>query len=195
MSPGEDKQDFKREALPQDIEPYRKEANSVSQDVFERRLPFPFLLYGRSKLWDPKLLAARSGGTETRMVKYEFYEGGMTFLHPVRKRQTDPNDPGVILGRSTRQDVIVPISSISSAHAVFRPPVVGTTPLLWTITDLGSSNGTWVNEEKLEAQRTVPIQDGQSIRLGGNLIAWFLYPGRLWYLLKHPDDMKKLTDL
>ena len=32
-------------------------------------------------------------------------------------------------------------------------------------------------------------------QLGGNLIAWFLYPGRLWQLLRNDKELSKLTDL
>ena len=109
MAPTPSSPGFKREALPQDIEPYRTEALKNNQAAFERTVPYPFLLYVRSKLWDKSLLMAQDqgGGMDagaTRMVKYEFYEGGYTFLHPVRKRQTNPNDPAIILGRSTNTE-------------------------------------------------------------------------------------------
>ena len=189
---------FKREALPQDIEPYRVEARKNNQATFETTVPYPFLLYVRSKLWDKSLLIAQEqGGFDsgaTRMVKYEFYQGGYTFLHPVRKRQTNPNDPGIILGRSTTNDLIVPVSSISNTHLTFLPPIPGSRPL-WSIKDDGSSNGTWLNDVQLEPLKIYPIQDNEYLRLGGNLIAWFLYPGHLWYLLTAPDELKKLTDV
>ena len=47
--------DFTRDALPHDIEAYRKEAGRVSMQEFESTRPFPFLLYARSTLWDPTL--------------------------------------------------------------------------------------------------------------------------------------------
>ncbi len=188
---------FKREALPQDLEPYRQEAQKLDQASFEASVPYPMLLYVRSQLWDKSLLMAQmSGGAggETRMVKYEFYEGGYTFVHPVRKRQTNPNDPGIILGRSTSQDIIVPVSSISNAHATFYPPVPGKDPL-WKVMDNGSSNGTWLNDVQLAPRAPHTIQDNEYLRLGGNLIAWFLYPGHVWFLLNNPEQLKKLTDV
>ncbi len=195
----QDKSPFKREALPQDIDAYSDEAARETRELFEQRRPYPFLLYSRSKLWDPKLLAeaGKKGDFDgkTRMVTYEFLQGGRAFLHPIRKRQTDPKDARVFLGRSTRQDLIVPVSSVSSAHLTFAPPTLTEAEPLWKVTDLGSSNGTWINEDKLPASAPRPIRDGDPMRLGGNLIAWFLYPGHLWFLLSSPAELKKLTDL
>ena len=48
---------------------------------------------------------------------------------------------------------------------------------------------------RMKAQQTLDLDDGLYLRLGGNLIAWFLYPGRLWKLLHDDDDLAKLTDL
>ena len=52
-----------------------------------------------------------------------------------------------------------------------------------------------MSEEQVTAQRPVELEDGCYLRLGGNLIAWFLYPGRLWQLLNKPEELGKLTDL
>jgi hypothetical protein len=192
------KAQFRREALPHDIDPYQKEAGSVSMQEFEKKRPYPFLLYARSKLWDPSLLMARKSpgapGEETQLVSYELVQGGMTFLSAIRKRQSDPKDPKILLGRAVENDVVVPVASVSSVHLTFLAPQSGPNPV-WTVTDLGSRNGTWLNEAKLGGNAPHPIRDGEYLRLGGNLIAWFLYPGRLWHLLKNPAEMKKLTDL
>ena len=47
---------FKRDALPHDIDAYRGEAESTTMAEFEKRRPYPFLLYARSNLWDPTLI-------------------------------------------------------------------------------------------------------------------------------------------
>jgi pSer/pThr/pTyr-binding forkhead associated (FHA) protein len=97
------------------------------------------------------------------MVKYEFYEGGYTFLHPVRKRQTNPNEPGILLGRSTGNDLIVPVPSISNMHLCFLPPIPGSRPL-WNVKDNGSSNGTWLNDRPVKGD--VPVKVNDRIVLG-----------------------------
>ncbi len=189
---------FSREALPHDVIAYEKEAAACTMDEFEQRRPYPFLLYARSTLWDPTLVASRmggGGGDETRLVDYNIHAGGMTFLSPIRKVQSDPQIGVILLGRGTQvNDVVVPVSSISTKHARFLPPgVSGATA--WTVVDLDSRNGTFIGEDRLEPQRPAALEDGTYLRLGGNLIAWFLYPGHLWQLLTQPDEMARLTDL
>lgn len=182
------------EALPQDVSGYEREAKSIDMAAFEQLRPYPFLLYSRSKLWDRTLLIARGGGAdETRVVDYDMASGGMTFVSPIRKIQSDPALAGITLGRSTHNDVVVPVSSVSSNHAKFFPPTSRSGR--WTITDLGSRNGTFKKETHLQKSQAEPLDDGIYLRLGGNLIAWFLYPGHLWRLLNNPTDLRKLTDL
>ncbi len=191
--------DFNREALPHDISGYEKQSHSMSMTDFERACPFPFLLYARSRLWDPTLVASRqglaSGGEETRMVNYNIATGGMTFLSPIKKIQSEPRLAGVLMGRGTiGNDMVVPVSSVSTKHARFMPPGASANNS-WNIVDLDSRNGTFLAEEQIKAQNPTLLDDGCYLRLGGNLIAWFLYPGRLWQLLRDKDELQRLTDL
>jgi hypothetical protein len=187
---------FRRDVLPLHIEPIQRDAVAKLCADFERAYPTPYLLYTRSKLWDRSLLllpadGAMGGGTQ--VVRYEMYEGGMSFLHPIRKIQTDPGYPGVVLGRAKNQDMVVPVPSISSAHVAFLPPLAAGGS--WSVTDLGSKNGTWLNEEQLVLNEPRPIRDGQYLRLGGNLIGWFFEAGRLWELLRSPAELRKYTEV
>jgi hypothetical protein len=184
---------FRRDVLPLHIEPIQKDAVAKARADFERAYPMPFLLYTRSKLWDRSLLLLPSdpGMGGTQVVRYEMYEGGMSFLHPIKKMQTDTGHPGVVLGRAKNQDMVVPVPSISSAHVAFIPQGAGA----WTVTDLGSKNGTWLNEEQLVQNEPRPLRDGQYLRLGGNLIGWYFGAGRLWELLRSPAELRKYTEV
>ena len=66
------------------------------------------------------------------------------------------------IGRLETADVVFDLSSISRMHA--RVSLVDASYL---IEDLGSSNGTFVNEERLEAAR--PLADGDYLRFGPEL--------------------------
>src|SRR5688572_2334304 len=117
---------FRKDALPHDIEAYKKEAAKLSMPQFEQQRPYPFLLYARSTLWDPTLVASRAAsagtGDETRLVDYNIGAGGMTFISPIRKVQSDARIAGILLGRSTQgNDMVVPIASVSTRHARFLP--------------------------------------------------------------------------
>src|SRR5688572_24147588 len=113
-----------REALPQDLEAYGREARSTPLETWAQRRPYPFLLYAKSALWDKTLLmaaASSGGGRETRIVRYDVMEGGMAFLSPIKKRAGDTM-PRIILGRATNCDLVVPVGSISSKHLAFTAP-------------------------------------------------------------------------
>jgi len=188
--------DLQREALPQDLGSYKEEARSIDSSEFESRRPHPFLLYARSSLWDTALISEvmQGQGGETRVVDYNLITGGMSFLAPIRKLQGTDEDKPVYLGRiPAGNDVVVPVPSVSSKHAEFFAPTQDGAP--WGIMDLGSRNGTYIQEDKLAHHLPKPINDGQYLRLGGNLIAWFLSPTRLWQVLQDEDKLAELINL
>ncbi|MBI3178123.1 MAG: FHA domain-containing protein [Deltaproteobacteria bacterium] len=186
---------LKREALPQDLEAYKREAQRVSKQAFAQQRPHPFLLYARSTLWDRTLLLARAAGAGagrgTQLVSYDIPVGGLSFLSPIRKRQSEGDPSVILLGRSTDNDVIVPVPSVSSRHATFTLDAQRNT---WTVTDLGSTNGTFFGEERMTPQKPYDLRDGSYLRLGGNLIAWFFAPGRMWEVLLDTAQLNKLID-
>ncbi len=188
-----DSSSINRETLPQDLEAYANEARGLAQEKFVKRRPYPFLVYQQSNLWDRTLLlaAAAGGGGETRVVRYDIVDGGMSFVSPIRKRIDEGTD--IFLGRLPGNDLVVPVASISGRHAAFRAPTDDSEQ--WSIIDLGSTNGTFLNDEKLASQKPTPIPDGDYLRLGGNLIAWFLSPGRFWEVSQEPNGLKELIEV
>jgi hypothetical protein len=61
---------------------------------------------------------------------------------------------GAVLGRSARAEVVLADSSVSAEHArVFR---VGRA---WVVTDLGSTNGTQVNETAVNGEMPLAVND------------------------------------
>ncbi len=72
-------------------------------------------------------------------------------------------DGETTLGRSDKSDVVVADSSVSRQHAVMR--VQGGKV---TLRDLGSNNGTMVNDEKIEGE--VELSDGDRVQLGDRLV-------------------------
>lgn len=186
--------DFSREALPQDLEAYGREARAMTQDAFAQKRPTPFLLFARTSLWDRTLLLNPGGGDgdETRVAHYDMNQGGRTFVSPIKKRVTT-NDEAIILGRIPGNDLMVPVASISSRHAAFNAPKTPNGP--WTITDLGSTNGTFLVEQRLPAHTPTALPDGEYLRLGGNLIAWFMSPKALWQAFADPAKLAQLIEL
>lgn len=70
---------------------------------------------------------------------------------------------GLVIGRSSDCAVTIADYTISKSHAVWRP---GRFPRPATLEDLGSSNGTWLNGEKLTKDVPKTIKSGDTVRFG-----------------------------
>ena len=67
--------------------------------------------------------------------------------------------PIVNVGRAEYNDVVVPDSSVSSAHAKIQ-----LREGIWVVVDLDSTNGTFVDEDRVSGE--APIAPGAVIRFG-----------------------------
>lgn len=81
--------------------------------------------------------------------------------------------PEMIVGRDPNADISVSDASISRKHA--KVTKQGTKVLL---TDLGSANGTFLNDKKVVANQTVTLQKEDMVRLGNSILK-FLPAGEL----------------
>lgn len=70
--------------------------------------------------------------------------------------------PGPItVGRTAVNDVPIPEYSISQRHCLVRIDTTGA-----SVTDAGSTNGTFVNGQRLAPQRAATLTDGMELTLG-----------------------------
>ncbi len=65
----------------------------------------------------------------------------------------------VRVGRSRDNDLVLPVAEVSRHHARLFPQGEG-----WAIEDLGSTNGTWVNSERLAPHEPHPLRPGDRVR-------------------------------
>ena len=63
------------------------------------------------------------------------------------------------LGRRADQDIMIPEATVSGTHAVFRWQSGS-----WLIEDLGSTNGTFLDRERVSTRTKVPL--GVPVRVG-----------------------------
>ncbi len=87
----------------------------------------------------------------------------------------------ITVGRAGNNDIALEISSISKFHAYFtKDPQDG----LWYLHEAGSSNGTWIDGERLAAsQGRAKLREGAAIQLGPDARARFFQPQALFELL------------
>ena len=90
----------------------------------------------------------------------------LTLRIPERKPEEQPIRVGrMSIGRSPSQDITVPDKSASRQHAeIYFDETLGSV----TLTDLGSTNGTYVNRERLTVARR--LYDGDVIRIGASTL-------------------------
>lgn len=86
----------------------------------------------------------------------------IVLLHPPGPdigRRSELTRPRYGVGRESNSDIPVPRDSVSRSHAELLQDATGT----WFVRDLGSTNGTFVNEERIETQA---LRDGDQVRFG-----------------------------
>jgi len=74
-------------------------------------------------------------------------------------------DSGATVGRAWLADQGIEDTEVSSAHLCFRQVGGGL-----SVSDLGSSNGTWVNGQPLEPRQEVRLDEGALLRIGSTLL-------------------------
>lgn len=79
--------------------------------------------------------------------------------HSASGAEFELDKPSLSVGRAEDNDIVVAEGLPSRKHAVISCSAEGV-----TLEDLGSSNGTFVNGERLEAARSVPLKAGDVIR-------------------------------
>jgi serine/threonine-protein kinase len=70
----------------------------------------------------------------------------------------------ISVGRNRDNHIVLNSSQISRYHAVIRSEAS-----VWFITDQGSTNGTYINEQRLSARVPHPLRPGDQLRLGNRL--------------------------
>ncbi|EIE20165.1 SMAD/FHA domain-containing protein [Coccomyxa subellipsoidea C-169] len=81
------------------------------------------------------------------------------------------------VGREEPADVVIPIPTVSGRHALLR--ITGTKV---QVTDLGSTNGTYLDEEELPTNRAAEVYVGSRITFGDASLAMF-------ELVERPEDV------
>jgi pSer/pThr/pTyr-binding forkhead associated (FHA) protein len=89
---------------------------------------------------------------------------------------------GVTVGRDPENDVCLPFQTVSKVHASFERSK-GT----WVVTDLGSTNGTFLNGDRIAPGNPVAVLDGMRIAFGGPevQVRFYLPEGFYGFLMLH----------
>lgn len=101
-------------------------------------------------------------------------------VRPLKKRAESLFKDTILVGRTDSCDVVVRDASISKLHARIRIRDNGAT---YIVTDAGSSNGTFVDKQRLAPEEEMQLPDAGILMLGSRVFH-VLSPERLWRLLE-----------
>lgn len=94
-------------------------------------------------------------------------------IHVCVLQKRDPNKFAsmITVGRAANNDVRINLPSVSKFHCYFTHIPKDK---IWFITDANSSNGTWVDGERLKAERgRAKLSNGTAIRIGPDVVVRF----------------------
>jgi predicted component of type VI protein secretion system len=127
--------------------------------------------------------AARFGQQD--LIVAEPYEKGRDYrsqppLHPASVFDLMTRAPGapIPVGRDARAVVQLDHAAVSRLHLV-----IAFAPQGWKVMDR-SSNGTWLDEERMPQQQAVPLAYGTCIRLGRAMVVRVFTPEQFWELAR-----------
>lgn len=96
-------------------------------------------------------------------------------LEWLKKSERNPFAALITVGRARNNDVVIEHPTVSKLHVIFTKVGPG-----WQVSDEGSSNGTFLNGVKLTAREKRSVAEGDSLRLGPDIVARFFEPSGLW---------------
>jgi pSer/pThr/pTyr-binding forkhead associated (FHA) protein len=77
-----------------------------------------------------------------------------------RTVDVDGDRPELNLGRQAGADIELPFNTVSARHARVRQEGSG-----WSVADVGSANGTFLDGQRLRVEEPRPLRPGQTVRL------------------------------
>lgn len=104
------------------------------------------------------------------------YAGRMAFLC---KRPGNPFPQVISVGRARNNDLALALQSISKLHGIFTQDGDD-----WILGDHGSTNGIFVDGERLETRGKRKLVDGNVLRFGVDLLWSYMLPASLYTHLR-----------
>jgi hypothetical protein len=152
------------------LQDFVKLCSYLAREEFLRRYAHPFLLtlsQDQDTNENPGF-GTISGNIRKVLVDNEFSNARVLL---VTKRAANAFSMMVTVGRAENNDIIIRNGKVSKFHAYFNE--IGGQ---WALTDGNSSNGTYVNNERLVPNTRYPISDGTDLSFSTDLAFRFIAP-------------------
>jgi|GEM_PF-1233562 len=175
------------------VNDYVREVRSLGIAHFQQAYPYPFIV-GIGLVGEIDNIARSSREQSTREVLIsdvsDIISQSPVLASRVWPLKASPNImgvPGVTIGRSSRNDVVITEFALSTVHCRFTQ---GEDHRQFSITDLESTNGTLLNGKKLTPNEATPITDQDMIILGRYKFMYFSNAGFGRLLIKRASIMR-----
>jgi hypothetical protein len=159
---------------PVDLEWARNVLRGMSSQSFLKRYRSPALILSHRQGITTMEETSNFNMTRRATLRGPTIQAGVSLI--TQKKRSPMNAKQVSMGRSSRSDVCVKIATISKVHLYFEK-----VEETWTVLDNGSTNGTFLKDQKLNANEPNILASGDMIYLGPDLGAIFLMPNDLMH--------------
>jgi hypothetical protein len=169
-------------------------ADLEEEEAFVERYPFPFLVQEevRKQPMDEPVPGVPAGDRGTMRVTSTAIPRGLgdgSLVFAICPKDPEHFEGAVTLGRGEECDVVVDDASISTHHASFTLEVSDGGDRMVRVHDEGSTNGTFVDGDKIDGSAIV--EDSTSVRFGPGCKFQYFTPGSLHTFLSFYRRMKK----
>ncbi len=168
----------------------RATAHLHREAAFVAEFPFPFLVRERTL---GSAVPVREDRATARLRKAHAPIGDGFAENDVWIHRVCPGDPereAVVLGREERCDIQIEDGTVSAEHARFTLDGSGEERVFF-VADVGSSNGTWLNGERLAPEAPTRLADQDSLRFGPGVKVQFFTPTGFFQFLDFYRRIKK----
>lgn len=148
------------------------EARQSPIDDFAQRFPCPYLIVDRDAEEDGsddatfQTMTARSQATTKQTTNRGLRLEAIVL--PVEKKARGKFSNMISVGRTSSNDVSVDHSSVSKFHAYFIKKGIQNGPESWFIQDANSSNGTFVNGQRIVPGVPIEVLDGMTVQFSAD---------------------------
>ena len=111
-----------------------------------------------------------------------------TYVCPLVKSHENKFASMITVGRAANNDIRLKLASVSKFHAYFTHVQSNNT---WYVGDANSSNGTFVNGERLKTEKNrTRLENGAAVRIGPDVAARF-FDARSFFEFLHGSDSRR----
>lgn len=156
----------------------------LDDKAFLERFPHPFLLEEGLLRHETRSFVKPDGNGD---IATKWDEISERQVFPIHRRDGKVGD--VALGRGALMDIKLDAQSVSSRHAVFKPPGDGRSR--WVVVDTVSTNGTFVDGVRIATGREVELSEATVLRFGPDLRLAFYESQQLLQVLRNLANAQK----